>query len=94
MKEQHEIAKQLNTNLVRSTIAVLVEEYDSQKNIYKGRSTWDAPQIDNQVYITDNEGIISIGDIIEVQIETANTYDLFGVPKQNINAEQPVLVAI
>ncbi len=80
MKVQHEIATELNAKLVGQTIPVLIEEYDSERNLYKGRSAWDAPQIDNQVYVKDNDNIATIGDITNVKIDRATTYDLYGCP--------------
>ncbi len=76
MKAQHEIASELNAKLIGCEIPVLIEEYDSQRNVYKGRSAWDAPQIDNQVYVKDPEGKINIGEIVAVKIDKADTYDL------------------
>ena len=78
MKAQNAIAAELNAKLVGAVLPVLIEEYDSEKNLYKGRSAWDAPQIDNQVYVQDHENIATIGDIITVQIDKATTYDLYG----------------
>ena len=76
MKAQHEIATQLNAQIVGDIIPVLIEEYDSERDLYKGRSAWDAPQIDNQVYVKDTEGTVNIGDIVAVKIDKADTYDL------------------
>ncbi len=80
MKAQHEIATELNAKLLGAEIPVLIEEYDSERDIYKGRSAWDAPQIDNQVYVKDTDGSVNIGEIVAVKIDRADTYDLFGNP--------------
>lgn len=80
MKAQHEIATELNAKIVGDIISVLIEEYDGERDLYKGRSAWDAPQIDNQVYVKDRESTVSIGDIVAVKIDQADTYDLFGQP--------------
>ena len=91
MKAQNAIAAELNAKLVGAVLPVLIEEYDSEKNLYKGRSGWDAPQIDNQVYVQDHENIATIGDIITVQIDKATTYDLYGTaqfsPQTNASEE-------
>jgi ribosomal protein S12 methylthiotransferase len=80
MEIQHAIALESNQKMVGQEIDVLVESYDERKKIYCGRSQWDAPQIDNQVYVSDTEdGAITLGDIVRVRIEKATTYDLFGV---------------
>ena len=92
MKAQHQIATELNAKLVGATLPVLIEEYDSERDLYKGRSAWDGPQIDNQVYIKDKEGLVNIGDIVAVKIDKANTYDLFGQPINS--ATEPAMEAI
>jgi ribosomal protein S12 methylthiotransferase len=79
MSIQHAIASELNEKLVGSEIDVLVESYDESKNVYCGRSQWDAPQIDNQVYVSDTEsGVVVLGEIVTVRIEKASPYDLYG----------------
>jgi ribosomal protein S12 methylthiotransferase len=79
MSIQHEIATRLNQQMVGQEIDVLIESYDDRKQLYCGRSQWDAPQIDNQVYVRDTEyGAVSMGDVVRVRIESATTYDLFG----------------
>jgi ribosomal protein S12 methylthiotransferase len=95
MKAQHAIATELNARLMGATIPVLIEEYDSERDLYKGRSAWDAPQIDNQVYVTDKDGSINIGEIVEVKIYKVDTYDLFAKPVDLIEtpAQEAVLSA-
>jgi ribosomal protein S12 methylthiotransferase len=79
MKKQHLIATELNAKMVGQTIPVLVETHDPIKDLYCGRSAWDAPQIDNQVYINGGEDDLApLGEIVQVQIERAETYDLYG----------------
>ena len=45
MEIQHAISLELNEKLVGKEIDVLVESFDDKKQIYCGRSQWDAPQI-------------------------------------------------
>jgi ribosomal protein S12 methylthiotransferase len=79
MSIQHEISASLNQAMVGQEIDVLIESYDDRKQVYCGRSQWDAPQIDNQVYVRDTEyGAVSMGDVVRVRIESATAYDLFG----------------
>jgi len=76
MQIQQSIAQELNQKLIGTQVPVLVEEYDERSKLYSGRSPWDAPQIDNQVYI---EGTgITIGDIVVVEINRTAAYDLYG----------------
>lgn len=78
MKLQHAISTELNQKLVGQTIDVLIEAYDDARDLYIGRSQWDAPQIDNQVYVKDLEGDVTMGEICKVTIDDAKPYDLYG----------------
>lgn len=79
MKAQHQIATEMNSAYVGKEIEVLVENFDSAKNLYSGRSAWDAPEIDNQVYVRDPENeFVTMGDFVKVRIEEARPYDLYG----------------
>ncbi len=78
MKLQHAISTELNQKLVGQTIDVLIEAYDDARDLYIGRSQWDAPQIDNQVYVKDLEGDVAMGEICRVTIDDAKPYDLYG----------------
>jgi len=83
MKKQHAIASELNSKMVGQIIPVLMESHDPIKNLYCGRTPWDAPNIDNQVYVTcANEGDIQLGEIAQIKIDRAETYDLYGTPTE------------
>lgn len=80
MEAQQKISLASNERLVGQKLQVLIEGFDEQKNLYFGRSQWDAPQIDNVVYVTaDGLDYNSLGDIVEVEITGCKPYDLFGV---------------
>lgn len=78
MQIQHEISEESNAQFVGREIDVLIESYDDKKQLYCGRSQWDAPQIDNQVYVSDPEGMVCMGDFARVKIDRSAPYDLFG----------------
>jgi len=79
MELQHKISTENNEKMVGQEIAVLVESYDDRKKQFCGRSQWDAPSIDNQVYINDTgDGDIVLGEIVRVRVESATAYDLYG----------------
>ncbi len=79
MKIQHQISEELNQRFVGQTVEVLIESCDDKKKLYCGRSQWDAPQIDNQVYVSDPDGdLVSMGELVRVRIENAKPYDLYG----------------
>jgi ribosomal protein S12 methylthiotransferase len=79
MSIQHEIAFKQNRKMVGRIIDVLIESYDDKKNLFVGRSQWDAPSIDNLVYVSDAEGTRCIlGDFTRVRVTEAKPYDLYG----------------
>ena len=81
MSAQLSIAEKHNQELLGKVIDVLVEGYDESRQIYFGRSQWDAPQIDNTVYVYPGElGHDCLGEIIPVKITESKPYDLFGSP--------------
>lgn len=77
MEIQHKISWARNQSLIGQEINVLIEGFDLAKNLYIGRSQWDAPQIDNQVYVSANDQVsMVIGDFVKVRIKEAKPYDL------------------
>ncbi len=79
MKLQHRISAELNQALVGKEIDVIIERFDDSKNVYIGRSQWDAPEVDNLVYVKDTENnLVDMGEIARVRIDEAKPYDLFG----------------
>jgi len=79
MKLQHGISSELNQAMVGKEIDVLIESFDEKKGIYIGRSQWDAPDIDNQVYVEDaDDSFVDMGEIVRVRIDEAKPYDLLG----------------
>lgn len=79
MEAQQSISLARNERLVGQRIKVMIESFDEQKGWYYGRSQWDAPQIDNTVYI-EAEGLDynCLGEFIEVEITSCKPYDLYG----------------
>lgn len=79
MELQHEISSRRNASLVGKRLDVLVEGFDESKKLFYGRTQWDAPQIDNLVYITaDSLDDRALAEIVQVEITSAKPYDLFG----------------
>lgn len=77
MKLQRRIIKEKNRSYIGKTLAVMIDEEDSE-GIYYGRTYGDAPDIDQQVIIKDYNGTLNRGDIISVRIKDTYTYDLLG----------------
>ncbi len=78
MAHQQAISTQRLAAKVGRTLTVLVDEVDAEGGA-TARSMADAPEIDGSVLLRDAAGHAS-GDLIQVRIEDADEYDLYGVP--------------
>ena len=80
MEVQQVISARRLQRKVGQTIEVLIDQIDEEGAI--GRCAADAPEIDGSVFINDIESIESLGlkpgDMIDVSIEYADEYDLWG----------------
>ena len=72
---QHDISLERNESFIGKTLRVLVDQ--SENNIGVGRTEYDSPEIDNIVNI---EGQVEKGQFVNIQIESANEYELIGKP--------------
>ena len=75
MEKQQEISAELLSEKVGKKINVIIDEVDEEGAI--GRSEWDAPEIDGNVFLN-GETDVQPGDIVTVNIEHADEYDLWG----------------
>jgi len=77
MEVQREVAKEANSRFIGKTLDVLIERYDGRNDVYIGRSQYDAPEIDGEVFITGCKP--EIGQIQKVKITHSLEFDLSGV---------------
>jgi len=75
MQLQQTISTQKLQNKIGKTLSVLIDEVDEEGAI--GRSMADAPEIDGVVYLNE-EKAVKVGDIVQVNIEHSDEYDLWG----------------
>ncbi|MBR5289197.1 MAG: 30S ribosomal protein S12 methylthiotransferase RimO [Clostridia bacterium] len=75
MTAQHRISLELNRERVGTTCRVLVER--KRGNRYVGRSEFEAPETDGNIYFGSEEPI-EIGSFVDVKITSAKAYDLMG----------------
>lgn len=80
METQQRISAARLQHKIGRTLTVLIDEVDDEGAI--GRSYADAPEIDGVVYLND-EFDVSVGDRVEVKIEHADEYDLWGTVIRN-----------
>lgn len=75
MEHQQAISTARLAKRVGTKVPVLIDEVDEEGAI--GRSPADAPEIDGMVYLN-GEYAVQVGDVVEVEIEHSDEYDLWG----------------
>lgn len=76
MRHQQPISAKLLQRRVGQRIKVIIDA--PGPTVAKGRSIWDAPEIDGAVYVAARRPLRE-GEIVTVRIERADAYDLHGV---------------
>ncbi|MFD2613074.1 30S ribosomal protein S12 methylthiotransferase RimO [Paenibacillus gansuensis] len=76
MEIQREISKEAGGRFIGKELDVLVERYDGRSDVYIGRSQYDAPEVDGEVFIT--RCTSGIGEIQRVRITHSFEFDLSG----------------
>ncbi len=74
---QADISFARNQTYIGKTFRVLVEE-GPEDNYYKGRTAFQAPEVDGITYIAAND--VTIGSFVNVNITDASDYDITGTP--------------
>ncbi|HZG86781.1 30S ribosomal protein S12 methylthiotransferase RimO [Paenibacillus sp.] len=77
MEVQREVSKEANGRFIGKTVDVLIERYDGRNDVFIGRSQYDAPEIDGEVFVTGCTP--EIGTLQKVRITHSLDYDLSGV---------------
>ena len=72
---QQNISTEVNKKFLGRTIDVLIDEKD--EGFYLGRSQYDAPEVDGQIYV-DSKKVLNPGDFVKVKITDTIEYDLVG----------------
>lgn len=75
MEAQQKVSARIQKARVGKRIQVIIDEMGT--TVAKGRSKWDAPEIDGNVYVSTRRPLRA-GDIVTVKIERADAYDLHG----------------
>jgi ribosomal protein S12 methylthiotransferase len=74
MQHQQAISTALLAERVGKTIEVIIDEVDEDGAV--ARSAWDAPEIDGNVYLNGETGLV-VGDRARVTVEASDEYDLW-----------------
>ncbi|MFN0158075.1 MAG: 30S ribosomal protein S12 methylthiotransferase RimO [Bacteroidota bacterium] len=89
MEAQREISEEKNAGLIGSVQRVLVERKEGDQ--YVGRTAADAPEIDNEVYISGSTEL-QTGSFHEVEVVNASEYDLYG--RLQHERSEPTTIAV
>ena len=76
MALQADISRELNQQKIGKQFKVLLDRKEG--DWYIGRTEFDSPDVDNEVYISATENYLRLGDFALVEIYSAEEYDLFG----------------
>ena len=76
MAAQRDVSAKLLSKKVGGALPVIIDE--AGPTVAKGRSKYDAPEIDGTVHVASRRPVRS-GDIVTVKVERADAYDLHGV---------------
>ncbi|MFO0992986.1 MAG: 30S ribosomal protein S12 methylthiotransferase RimO [Hyphomicrobiales bacterium] len=79
MQVQQQVSAEIFAAKVGREIDVLIDEIDMENEEAIGRSPWDAPEIDGNVFLP-GETSLKPGDMIRARIIEAEEYDLIGAP--------------
>ncbi len=77
MAQQADISASVMLAKVGATTNVVIDDLDAQEDMAIGRTVWDAPEIDGNIFIQGTAGL-SVGDVITARITHAQDYDLIG----------------
>lgn len=77
MEVQREIAAERNARFVGRELDVIVDRFDRKNGVYVGRTQYDAPEVDGEVFVSGLDRA-AIGDIRKVRITHSLEFDLAG----------------
>ena len=77
MDVQKEISRERNEGRIGKIARAVVERCEDGTHV--GRTMWDAPEIDNEIFITPaDERHLSVGEFVDVLVTDAAEFDLYG----------------
>lgn len=75
---QQEISVKINEGLLGKELCVLIDEQDTRdKDVFLGRTQYDAPEVDGCVYVKSKKSL-QPGDFVQVKVTDTLEYDLVG----------------
>lgn len=79
MELQQDIAWEISEEKVGKVLRTIIDNYIDAENAFVGRTEYDSPEVDCNVYIDGNPEDLTIGNIYNVRITAAEGFDLRGV---------------
>ncbi len=76
MEIQEQISYDLNQGKVGQTVKVLIDRFEN--DFFVGRTEYDSPEVDNEVLVKSAGDFLRIGDFVDVKIDHAKEFDLYG----------------
>jgi len=76
MEVQQEISEELNEAKIGKTFKVLFDR--KQDEWFIGRTEFDSPEVDNEVYVSAKDQYVRLGDFAQVKITNVEAFDLYG----------------
>jgi ribosomal protein S12 methylthiotransferase len=76
MELQSGISYELNQLKIGQTFKTLIDR--AEGNYFIGRTEFDSPEVDNEVLLNKSKDYVRIGDFVDVKIDSADHFDLFG----------------
>jgi ribosomal protein S12 methylthiotransferase len=77
MSIQQGISKELNEDKIGKTFKVLFDKKEG--DYFVGRTEFDSAEVDNEVLVDAATNFVRVGDFANIEITSAEDYDLFGV---------------
>ncbi|SFS67926.1 ribosomal protein S12 methylthiotransferase [Zhouia amylolytica] len=78
MDLQSQISWELNQEKIGKTFKCIIDRKEGTH--FVGRTEFDSPDVDNEVLIDATKHYVRVGEYVEVKIEEAADFDLYGVP--------------
>ena len=78
MEIQREISEENNQKYQGQTLRVLIDRKEG--DYFVGRTEYDSPEVDNEVFVRADEYYLRVGDFAKIHIDEVDVYDLYGHP--------------
>lgn len=78
MELQEQISGEINQQKIGQSLKVLLDRKEGRHFI--GRTEFDSPEVDNEVYIDAEKHFLRVGDFATIKITDATEFDLYGEP--------------